>query len=454
MSGGRGPEGNREGERVKKDETLDPHLTSWVESANGPGTDFPIQNLPLGLFRSRGSSERPRIGVAIGDNILNLAAVQSAGLLKGLGPAIEAMCSMPVLNTLMSLGREAARELRQRLSEILSSGARGAARDPSLLVPMDRAELLVPANIHDYTDFYASIHHAERVGRMFRPDNPLLPNYKHVPIAYHGRSSTIVASGTPVRRPLGQIQGPNQSQPVFGPTRLLDAELELGFWVGRGNLLGDPIPIDEAEDRIFGFSLVNDWSARDIQAWEYQPLGPFLSKNFATSVSPWVVTIDALAPFRAPAFPRPAGDPQPLPYLSSPENAERGAIDMSLELHLSSERMRELGLAPLVLARCNSRDLYWTPAQMLAHHASNGCRMQPGDLIASGTVSGPGVESMGCLLEITRRGADPVELPSGEKRAFLEDGDEVIMKGYCEREGYARIGLGECRGVVLPAPCS
>ena len=439
---------------MKTDETLDPGLRSWVESANLPGTDFPIQNLPLGLFRTRGSSERPRIGVAIGDSILNLAAVQSSGLLRGLRPTLESFCSVPILNPLMSLGRESARELRRRLSEILSSGARGAARDASLLVPMDRAELLVPARIGDYTDFYASIHHAERVGRMLRPNNPLLPNYKHVPIAYHGRSSTIVTSGTPVPRPLGQIKPPDQDQPVFGPTRLLDAELELGFRVGAGNLPGHPIPIDEAEDRIFGFSLVNDWSARDIQAWEYQPLGPFLSKNFATSVSPWVVTLDALAPFRAPAFPRPAGDPEPLPYLSSPENSERGAIDMSLELHLSSERMRELGLEPVVLARCNSRDLYWTPAQMLTHHASNGCSLQPGDLIASGTVSGPDAGSMGCLLEITRRGADPIDLPSGEKRAFLEDGDEVILRGFCEREGYVRIGLGECRGVVLPAPYS
>ena len=434
-----------------RDETHDPHLRSWVESANVPGADFPIQNLPLGLFRSRGSSERPRIGVAIGDCILDLDAARSAALLDGLPHGIEDACSQSNLNPLMGLGREASRLLRTRLSEILSSGSRGRARDPSLLVPMDRAELLVPAAIGDYTDFYASIHHAERVGRMFRPDNPLLPNYKHVPIAYHGRSSTIVPSGTPVRRPHGQVKSPDQDQPVFGPTRRLDAELELGLYVGRGNRFGEPLPIESAEESIFGFSLVNDWSARDIQAWEYQPLGPFLSKNFATSVSPWVVTLDALQPFRAPAFPRPAGDPAPLPYLSSPENAERGGFDITLELYLSSERMRELGLAPVVLARCNSRDLYWTPAQMLTHHASNGCRMQPGDLIASGTVSGPGAESMGCLLEITRGGSEPIELPSGEKRAFLEDGDEVILRGFCEREGYARIGLGECRGLVLPA---
>jgi fumarylacetoacetase len=284
---------------------------------------------------------------------------------------------------------------------------------------------------------------------MFRPDEPLLPNYKWVPIGYHGRASSIVPSGTPVRRPVGQIKPPEAEAPLWGPTRSLDYEMELGCFVAGENPLGEPVPIDEAESRLFGVCLVNDWSARDIQAWEYQPLGPFLAKNFATTISPWVLTVEALEPFRVPAFRRPPGDPEPLPYLYSPRNAERGGMDVVMEVYLASARMREEGVAPMRLSRGRTADLYWTPAQMLAHHASHGCNLRPGDLFATGTVSGPDKGSRGSLLELTWRGAEPLTLPTGETRKFLEDGDEVIMRGYCEREGAARIGLGECRGVVV-----
>jgi fumarylacetoacetase len=313
------------------------------------------------------------------------------------------------------------------------------------------AELLLPATIGDYTDFYASVHHATNVGRMFRPDNPLLPNYKWVPIGYHGRASSIVPSGTPVRRPRGQVKDPEGEVPVLVPTRALDYELELGCFVAVGNPLGEPVSIDQGEAHLFGVCLVNDWSARDVQSWEYQPLGPFLSKSFATTVSPWVVTLEALEPFRVPAYRRPSEDPAPLPHLDSERNATAGGVDVILEVSLTSARMRDQGIAPVRLGSGRVADLYWTLAQMLAHHTSNGCNLRPGDLFASGTVSGPSNDSLGCLLELTRRGAEPLTLPTGESRKFLEDGDEVIMRGFCEREGAARIGLGECRGVVLPA---
>ena len=434
------------------DETCDPGLRSWVETANREGTDFPIQGLPLGIFRPRGANAAPRMGAAIGGSILDIRRAGSTGLLRGLPDALREACGAATLNPLMAQGREAARTLRRRLSELLRSDATAAARDASLLVPMADAALLLPAAIGDYTDFYASLYHAERVGRMLRPESPLLPNWKHVPIAYHGRSSSIVPGGTPVRRPCGQRREPGAEGPVFGPSRSLDFELEAGFYVGRGNGLGEPILIEDAEEHIFGLSLVNDWSARDIQAWEYQPLGPFLSKNFATSVSPWVVTMDALSPFRSPAFPRPEGDPRPLPYLSSARDASEGGIDIVLEVLLLTPEMRRRRLEPALLGRSRFRDMYWTPAQMLAHHASGGSNLRPGDLLASGTVSGPGEGTMGCLLEITMRGARPLELPSGEERGFLEDGDEVILRASCERNGFVRIGFGECRGVILPAP--
>jgi fumarylacetoacetase len=331
-------------------------------------------------------------------------------------------------------------------------GARARAASSELLVDAAAVEMLVPAEIGDYTDFYASIHHATNVGSMFRPDNPLLPNYKYVPIGYHGRASSIVPSRTPVVRPRGQSKGDVDAEPTFGPTRRLDYELEVGAFIGAGNRLGDPIPLAEAEDRLFGLCLVNDWSARDIQAWEYQPLGPFLAKNFATSVSPWVLTLDALAPFRAPAFARVSGDPRPLPYLSSAANEAEGGFDIQLEVWLRSEQMRRDGVAPVRLSHVRFTEMYWTLAQLITHHASNGCNLEPGDLIASGTVSGSTKESRGCLLELSWRGTEPITLPTGEQRRFLDDGDEVVLRGFCERDGFARIGFGECRGIVVGAP--
>ena len=430
------------------DETHDPALTSWVESAERAGTDFPIQNLPFGVFRHPDRDEMPRVGVAIGDCILDVTAARHAELLGGLAARAAEACDAPALNELMALGREHWRALRLELSRLLRTGS---PRREDLLVPMDRAQLLRPARVGDYSDFYASVHHATNVGSMFRPDNPLLPNYKYVPIGYHGRASSIVPSGTAVRRPNGQIKDAQAAGPVFGPARHLDYETEVGAFVGPGNTLGQPIPLAEAEEHIFGLCLVNDWSARDIQTWEYQPLGPFLAKNFATTVSPWVVTLEALAPFRAPAYIRPAGDPAPLAYLDSEADRVRGGFDLELEVWLSSRAMRAAGTPPTRLSRARFADMYWTLGQMVAHHTSNGCNLQPGDLIASGTVSGATKDSRGCMLELTWRGTEPIELPGGETRRFLEDGDEVIMRGACERPGARRIGFGECRGEVLPA---
>ena len=435
-------------------ETHDAALQSWVESANAPETDFPIQNLPFGIFRRSGSREGPRGGIAIGDQILDLVACSRAGLLDGLAAEAAAACDSPSLNGLMALGPASWSALRAAASRLLRADASG---DPArkaheeILVPMADAAMSLPAEIGDYTDFYASVHHATNVGSMFRPDNPLLPNYKHVPIGYHGRASSVVASGTLVRRPSGQLKDPAADAPTFGPTKLLDYECEVGWFVGRGNELGSPIPLADAESHIFGLCLVNDWSARDVQAWEYQPLGPFLAKNFATTITPWVVTLEALAPFRAPAFERPAGDPQPLPHLDAPANRTRGGIDIGLEVLLASAKMRAAGEAPTRLSATSFTNMYWTIAQMLTHHASNGCNMRPGDLLASGTVSGPGKSERGCMLELTWRGAEPVRLPSGEERKFLQDGDEVVLRGSCERAGYRRIGFGECRGTIAPA---
>ena len=435
------------------DSTHDPSLTSWVESANGAG-DFPIQNLPFGGFRRWDEDEPGRVGIAIGDMILDVMACRDEGRFSGLAERAAEACAEPALNALMRLGAEPRRELRRQVSALLAADSPAWRSNRRLgdriLVAQRDAELLLPAAIGDYTDFYASVHHATNVGGMFRPDNPLLPNYKWVPIGYHGRASSIVPSGTPVRRPRGQSRPPDAESPSFGPTRSLDYEMELGLFVGPGNPLGRPVPIELAEEQIFGFCLVNDWSARDLQAWEYQPLGPFLAKNFATSISHWVVTLEALEPFRAPAVARPPGDPAPLEYLASPANAESGAVAVSVEVHLMTARMREQGLEPVRLSRGSAAELYWTPAQLVAHHTSNGCDLRAGDLLASGTISGPARESRGCLLELTWRGAEPLALPGGETRKFLEDGDEVIMRGYCEREGAARIGFGECRGVVLP----
>ena len=429
--------------------THDPGLTSWVESAQGH-PDFPIQNLPFGVFR-RGSRDTPRVGVAIGNQILDLSAsAAETGVPDG---AAARACAEPSLNQLMALGRQQWAELRKRLSDLLASSS--SRYHPHLgervLLPMAAAELLVPAEVADYTDFYASVHHATNVGSMFRPDNPLLPNYKWVPIGYHGRASSIVPSGTAVRRPQGQIKSPDRDAPHYAATRALDYEAEIGCFVGPGNPLGEPVPLGRAEDHLFGLCLVNDWSARDIQTWEYQPLGPFLAKSFATTVSPWVVTLEALQPFRTTAFQRPPSDPRPLPYLASAQNDAMGGIDVLVEVSLSSEAMRRAGTAPVRVSRSRMADLYWTVAQMFAHHTSNGCNLRPGDLFATGTISGPAKDARGCLLELTWRGAEPLTLPGGETRKFLEDGDEVIMRGYCERPGAVRIGFGECRGEIVGA---
>ena len=430
------------------DDTHDPSLTSWVASAERTGNDFPIQNLPFGIFRQRDRDEMPRVGVAIGDQILDIPAARRSELLGGPAARAAEACDAPALNDLMALGRQHWRALREEVSGLLRTGS---PHREDLLVPMAAAELLRPANVGDYTDFYASVHHATNVGSMFRPDNPLLPNYKHVPIGYHGRASSIVPSGTPVRRPHGQLKDAAAEAPVFAPAKLLDYELEVGCFVGPGNALGRPIPIDRAEEHIFGLCLVNDWSARDIQTWEYQPLGPFLAKNFATTVSPWVVTLDALEPFRAPAYRRPPGDPRPLPYLANADDEARGGFDLTLEVWLRTRAMRAAGAEAVRLTSGRFADMYWTLAQMLTHHTSNGCNLAPGDLIASGTVSGTTKESRGSMLELSWRGAEPIALPGGESRTFLQDGDEVIMRGFCERPGTRRIGFGECRGEVLAA---
>ena len=433
------------------DHTHDPRLRSWVGSAQAPGTDFPIQNLPFGVFGRAG--EPSRIGVAIGDQVLDVAAVAREGLLDTLPRELLAVCQSHALNALMALGRPALTALRARLSLLLREGdaAPEAGARARLLVPQADAVMHLPAVVGDYSDFYASVHHATNVGKLFRPDHPLLPNYKWIPIGYHGRASSLVPSGTPVLRPAGQRKAPDAVAPTVGPSQSLDYELELGAFVGRGNALGSPVPLVEAEAHLFGLCLVNDWSARDLQAWEYQPLGPFLGKSFATTVSPWVVTLDALAPFRAPRAARPDGDPQPLPYLEAPADRAGGAFDITLDAMLSTARMREAGHAPVRLGRARSADLYWTLGQMVAHHTINGCNLRPGDLLASGTVSGPAPDALGCLLELTHRGAQPLALPGGETRAFLQDGDEVILTAFCEREGAARIGFGECRGRVVDA---
>ncbi|HET8548737.1 MAG TPA: fumarylacetoacetase [Bryobacteraceae bacterium] len=385
------------------------------------------------VFRLGGA--RARAGLRIGDSVLDLTAARA--------PYSDVL-NMSSLNAFMALGRVASHEVLD--------WARNVPADHPAMIPAADVTLEMPVTVGDYTDFYASIYHATNVGSMFRPDNPLLPNYKYVPIAYHGRASSIVPSGTPVRRPCGQLQD-GDAPPRYAPSRLLDYELELGAFIGAGNRLGEPVPIAEAEQHIFGLCLVNDWSARDIQRWEYQPLGPFLAKNFATSISRWIVPLETLEPFRVPAFTRPEGDPQPLPYLRSEDDQRRGAFDITVEAWIETEAMRSRGIEPFLVSRGNVRDMYWTFAQMMTHHACGGCNLRPGDLIASGTVSGAERESAGCLLERTWRGAQPLELPSGETRRFLEDGDEVILRGYCERETVSRVDFGECRGRVLPARC-
>lgn len=436
-------------------DTHDPQIKSWVDSANRPDTDFPLQNLPFGMYRRSGSEDIPRVCVAIGDYALDIAACDREGLFLGFSPALSQACMSTSLNELMSLHRPQWSALRREIYNLLRAKGPDHADAQKVaerhLVPIAEVEMLVQARIGNYTDFYASIYHATNVGSMFRPDHPLTPNYKFMPIGYHGRASSIVASGTPVRCPMGQAR-PAPNEPVsFRPSRQLDYELEVGFFVGTGNELGIPVSLDRAEDHIFGFCIVNDWSARDIQAWESQPLGPFLAKSFATTISPWVVTLEALAPFRVPGFRRPQGDPDPLPYLLSKRDRELGGIDMRLEVLLRSKQMCEQGREPFRLSHGNLRDLYWTPAQMLTHHTSNGCNLRPGDLLATGTVSGNSRDSRACLLELTRRGAEPFELPTGERRAFLEDGDEVTMRARCESANAVPIGFGSCCGTVHSA---
>jgi fumarylacetoacetase len=433
--------------------THDPALRSWVQSANDSGCDFPIQNLPFGVFERVDHAGARSVGVAIGDSILDVGACVREGLIAP-GPAADA-CEEATVNRLMGRDPAALSQFRAELSDVLSeTGAQvGRARDASkrILVPMVDAMMDLPADIGDYTDFYASVHHATNVGSMFRPDNPLLPNYKWVPIGYHGRASSIVPSGAEIRRPSGQTKAADADKPAFGPSRMLDYESELGFLVGRGNAIGNAIEIGSAWDHIFGFCLVNDWSARDIQSWEYQPLGPFLAKNFATTISPWIVTAEAVEPYRIAPAPRDSGDPKPLPYLTNADDARRGALNAFLEVYLLTETMRAARIEPMLLSRAPFSSMYWTVGQMLAHHASNGCNLRPGDLLASGTVSGADAQSRGCMLEITSRGANPLGLPSGETRKFLEDGDEVIMKGYLKAGDRPRIGFGECRGRVVPS---
>jgi fumarylacetoacetase len=425
------------------DETHQPSRTSWVASANGH-PDFPIQNLPLGVFSPPGGD--PRIGVAIGDRILDVRAAAAM-----LDPAWQRALSQPILNDWFAHGPADATTLRRRLSTLLSDPAHRAEVEPHL-APQAEAAMHLPARIGDYTDFFVGIHHATNVGRLFRPDAPLLPNYKYVPIGYHGRASSVRVSGTPVIRPSGQRKPPQADAPVYGPTQRLDYELELGLWIGQGNDLGSPIPIGEAGEHIAGYCLLNDWSAREIQAWEYQPLGPFLAKNFLTSISPWVVTVDALLPFRRAMPPRPAGDPAPLPYLADPANQASGALGIALEVTLTTEAMRAAGLPPHTLSRGEAAAaMYWSAAQIVAHHSANGCNLQPGDLIGTGTLSIAEDSGLGSLLEISEGGKAPVTLANGETRSFLEDGDELTMKAWCEVEGAVRIGFGTCSGRVLPA---
>lgn len=439
------------------DQTHDPALRSWVESANAADTDFPIQNLPFGIFSRKGDElRRVGVGVAIGDQIIDVSECERANLWVDDARDVALLCDSPTLNAVMRAPRQSLRRFRARLSELLArtAGSGGAIKPipDRALVAMSEAQMHLPAEIGDYTDFYASIYHATNVGKLFRPDNPLLPNYKHVPIGYHGRASSIVLSGTDVTRPNGQTLPSGEVTPIFGPSRMLDYEAEVGFFVGQGNAQGEAVRLDDAEDHLFGICLVNDWSARDIQSWEYQPLGPFLAKNFVTSISPWVVTLDALEPYRVPAFFRPPGDPVPLKYLSSEKNRDAGGIDLTIEVYIRSMLMREGHMRPHRVSQASLSDMYWTAAQMLAHHTSNGCNLRPGDLLASGTISGPEAGSRGCMLEITRRGAEPIVLSSGEERKFLLDGDEIIMRGYLEREGAARIGMGECAGLVVASP--
>jgi len=432
--------------------TTDPKLMSWVDAANAPDAEFPVQALPWTAFRRRGSSESPRLGIPIGDMMLELRKCVEAGLLRGIDTDLgEALCAQN-LNRLLAMPPEAWRVAREAISHVLRHDTT-TLRDSNrwrkrAILPFSMCELLMPVSVGDYTDFYASLHHATNVGSMFRPDNPLLPNWKHLPIGYHGRASSIVLSGTRVARPHGQTCPKEGDPPVFGPVKSLDYELEVGCVIGGENPIGTRVDIADAQHRLFGLVLVNDWSARDVQKWEYQPLGPFNAKNFATSIGPYVMQMEALEPFRTAPPKRAKGDPKPLPYLMS---ADDFAIDLKVEVLIESATMREKEIEPMSVSVGSMKDLYWTLSQMVAHHTSTGCNLRPGDLIATGTISGKEEESRGCLLERTWRGEQPLTLPDGTKRTWLEDGDEVIIRGWCEKRGARRITLGECRGRIVPA---
>ncbi|CAD5375186.1 Fumarylacetoacetase [Rubrivivax sp. A210] len=432
------------------DATHDPALQSWVESANAPGADFTIQNLPYGRFRRVGTEEPLRMGVAIGDQVLDLRLARE---LSPWGEGIDALLAPLAegdLIAFMDLGPRAWKAVRAALSHALAAGSDQGPFLESCLLPRAGAAMALPCTVGEYTDFYSGLHHASAVGRLFRPDQPLLPNYKWVPVGYHGRASSVVVSGTPVQRPLGQIRPSDAAPPELAASRRLDFELELGALVAGGNALGEAVPMAKAEDRVFGLVLLNDWSARDIQAWEYQPLGPFLSKNFGTSLSPWVVTLDALAPFRRP-FVRPAGDPQPLPYLDSPANRAAGAFDIGLGAWLQTAAMRQARQAPQRLMHSNAADAYWTLGQLVTHHTVGGCNLRSGDLLGTGTLSGPAPGQGGSLLELSEGGRKAITLAGGEQRLFLEDGDTVVLRGVCQRAGARRIGFGSCHGTVLAA---
>jgi len=432
--------------------THNPAARSWLASANTAGCDFPIQNLPFAVFRRKGTQETFRGGVAIGDQVVDLASVAQPGCLDGLAAQAAQACALPALNTFFAMGPAAWQALRHALFAALDSSAEASALQAfrAALVPQSEIEYTVPAHIGDYTDFYTSIHHAANISKLVRPDNPITPNFQWLPIAYHGRSSSIGVSGQAFRRPMGQAMPPGATAPVFGPCARLDYELELGAFIGRGNVLGEHISLDEADSHVFGLCLLNDWSARDIQFWEMAPLGPFHAKNFATTLSPWIVTLEALAPYRQ-AWDRPAADPQPLPYLESAGNREQGAFDIQLEVWLESNQLRARGEGPSQLSRTSFRHQYWSVAQMVAHHTAGGCNLQPGDLLGSGTISGPTDAEAGAMIELTSAGQHPVTLKNGEQRGFLQDGDAVILRGWCEKPGHARIGFGECRGDILPA---
>ena len=432
--------------------THHPATRSWVESANAPHCDFPVQNLPLAVFRRRGKNEAFRGGVAIGDQVIDLAALSDSGATTGLAALVVKTCAQPTLNEFLATGPVAWRALRHSLFALLELGAPPAQMTAlrNCFIPMVDCEFTVPTQIGDYTDFYTSIHHALNVGKIARPDAPLTPNFQWLPIAYHGRASSVVISGTKFRRPMGQSMPPGASAPVFGPCTRLDYELELGLFIGTGNAMGKPIPLSQVDAHMFGVCLLNDWSARDIQFWEMAPLGPFLGKNFCTSISPWIVTMEALAPYRS-AFLRPANEPQPLAYLDSPQNRAAGALDISLQVLIETAQSRAHGVGAMNVSRSNFHHQYWTFAQMVAQHTVGGCNLNSGDLLGSGTISGPTPSEAGALIELTQGGKAPITLSNGEQRAFLQDGDAVILRGWCEKPGCARIGFGENRGEVLPA---